>query len=92
MNNSIDFVIEGVISYGCSIYLLPMEICWGFVRGLGYTIVDQASSFILSPNYFCDEIAKVCKKTDYVLLDENEYIERVLSDKPDSIKNDNFLN
>lgn len=46
---------------------------------------------MLSENYFCEDIIPVCRKVDYTLLDPNDYITRVLADKPDIIKDDDYI-
>jgi len=44
------------------------------------------------PNYFCEVELGVCKPNKYEVLSTEDYTTRVLSDKPDFIKDNNYIN
>lgn len=47
---------------------------------------------MLSPDYICEQVYTACENTDFIKLDPQDFIKRVLSDKPDIIKNNTFVN
>ena len=58
-----------------------------------YTEVIHTNVFelILNDKYICGYIFPVCDERSYKELSAHDYIDDVLSDKPDIIKNDDFL-
>jgi hypothetical protein len=66
MNNKVEFAAEAALATVCSSYL-TMDICWGFTRQLGHVVISNFVDFILSQNYFCEDVIPVCRKGDYEL-------------------------
>ena len=87
----IQYVNERILTLACS-FVLEYDVCWGYVHTSYPVIAANLVDFLLSPSFFCQEVVHMCKKVDYLKLDPNEYIRRILSDKPESIKNNTFLN
>ena len=52
--------------------------------------IKSFMAFHLQPPYFCEEWAKMCKTNYYTPLKIEDYTNRILSDKPKSIQDDNF--
>lgn len=67
-------------------------VCPGIVSALSPKIVDAITSSILSPDYFCEEIAPTCEYTSFTNLSPYRYVERVIESKPENIKANNYLN
>jgi hypothetical protein len=67
-------------------------VCRGLLRRLGGRVVDALSNSILSPDYFCEELAPTCVESGFVQEGHTPYIERVLSDKPNTLKSNDYLN
>lgn len=44
------------------------------------------------PNYFCEVEIPACNHNKYEILERDSYAEKVLEDKPDIIKDNNFIN
>lgn len=40
---------------------------------------------MITEEYFCEFVIPVCKKQDYELLDPMDFVNKVLSDKPEII-------
>ena len=58
---------------------------------MGDVIVPTLTNFVLSPDYLCAKIIESCDDVDFIELDAKEYVTRILKDKPDIIKNDDFI-
>ena len=74
----------------CEIAVAP-RVCKGFLN-LREIFVSNLIDFDLKPDYFCEEIVKTCDTNLYVEKPVDDYIKRVLADKPESIKDDDFIN
>ena len=83
-NYVVRYGAETIISFICG-FFLNFKSCWGYVNGSAQVVVSNLADFLLSPSFFCEEVVGVCKQKTYKKLDEKEYINRVLSDKPDYI-------
>jgi hypothetical protein len=46
---------------------------------------------MLDKKYICGNVFPSCREPDYIELNTDEYIGRVLSTKPDQIKDNNFI-
>ena len=53
---------------------------------------EPLKSFDLRPDFFCEKVWKSCDTNLYTVLPPEDYVERVLKDKPEMIKDDNFIN
>ena len=98
--NTVDFVLgrdlirvtlENIISYICS-YSLKYEVCSGAVNEMGDVVVPQILDFLLSPSYACGRIGGFCSSHQWKTLDSSDYIQRILKDKPDFLKDNDFVN
>lgn len=65
--------------------------CNGFVHELGDVVVQNALVIDLNPGFFCSQTLELCTDSDYKLLPPEDYIDRILADKPASIANDDFI-
>jgi len=70
--------------------IMTESTCVGFLK-LRHVIIKNLIQFDLKPEYFCEEVYKTCD-TDYYVEDKYEdYVARVVADKPASIANDDFV-
>lgn len=53
--------------------------------------VESVMAFHLQPTYMCEEWIKMCKTDYYKPLKISDYTDRVLSDKPKSLANDDVI-
>lgn len=53
---------------------------------------EPLKSFDLRPDFFCEKVWKSCDTNLYTVLPPEDYVERVLKDKPEIIKDDDFIN
>jgi hypothetical protein len=65
-------------------------VCPGAVTEMGDIIVPVLTNFLLSSDYVCSRILHYCNK-EYVELNETDYVTRVLSDKPEYLKTNDFV-
>lgn len=75
---------------GCSSILTP-DVCWGFVDTSAHAIVDSWTGFLLSPNYFCENVMLACETKEFAEMDPNDFIRGVILDKPEHVQDDMFL-
>ncbi len=69
---------------------LNHTVCPGAVTEMGDIIVPVLTNFLLSPDYLCSRVMKIC--TDpFEVLDHKEFVTRILSDKPEFLKNNDFV-
>jgi len=59
---------------------------------MGDVIIPSLANFLLGPDYFCSRLLQVCDSPKFTVLKEKVDIDRILSDKPDKIKKNDFLN
>jgi hypothetical protein len=60
-------------------------VCPGAVTEMGVIILPVLTDLFLSPDYFCNMVKPVCNDVEYTVLNDTNYVNRVLSDKPDHI-------
>jgi hypothetical protein len=65
-------------------------VCPGAVHEMGIIILPVLTNFTLSPDYMCNKVKPLCNEIEYKELNDTEFVERILSDKPDIIKNNDF--
>lgn len=79
-----------MLSLTCSA-VLPAEVCWGYIESSATTVVDSITGFILSPNYICEEVTFACSNREFTQMDPNDFISKVLTDKPKHLEDDMFV-
>jgi len=65
-------------------------VCRGAVHTMISTIMNELPEFLTSPRYFCGRVTGACSNP-YKVLDPKLFIDRVVKDKPDEIKENNFI-
>ncbi len=86
----------GGVTIGCEsliwIWGYDSQMCPGlatqYVLELGYPILADG---VLSPDMFCSVYLRLCTNPYYKLLDIDEFISRVLKDKPKAILKNDFV-
>jgi hypothetical protein len=58
---------------------------------MGDIIIPVLADFLLSPDYMCNRALQVCNDVTFEVLDEKEYVDRVLSTKPENLANNDFI-
>ena len=66
------------------------DVCQGAVHTMISTIMNELPEFLTAPKYFCGRVVGACANP-YKVLDPQDFIDRVLSEKPDKIKDNNFI-
>ena len=83
-----DYIVVNI----CNTLVKNTTICPGIVKNVGKVFVESITHGILSPDYFCEEIAPTCELSGFDMSNHQEYIERVLSTKPRELQNNDYLN
>ena len=65
-------------------------VCPGAVTEMGDVIVPTLTNLLLSPDYICSRVLSTCE-SEYVELSQDDYVKRVLSDKPDFLKANDYV-
>jgi len=84
--------VEDLIVGFCeSFHMMAPASCDGFIRNNAPLVIHSLLGFNLKPEFFCEEVWEQCDREHYKILDPKLYIDRVLKDKPDVIKNDDYV-
>jgi hypothetical protein len=67
------------------------SVCSGAVKMMADELLPAIAQGILSPQRICDEYLHLCPKPDIEELDVEAYVYKQLSEKPDIIKNNDFM-
>lgn len=54
-------------------------------------MVPSLTKFLLSPDYVCSRLLKSCHDVDFEVLTHEDYVERVLKDKPEFLEGNDFI-
>jgi sphingomyelin phosphodiesterase len=99
MLNKVDFFINNPIVRPALEWIAArtlctdeLEVCVGAVKEMGDIIVPQIFEHLFAPKYACSRMLGFCSNPSWKTLDDQEYIDRVLADKPDFIKDNEFTN
>jgi sphingomyelin phosphodiesterase len=65
-------------------------VCPGAVTEMGDIIVPVLANFLLSPDYVCSRILSMCDPI-FKELDQNDFVKRVLADKPEHLMTNDFV-
>ena len=82
--------LENIITYGCG-FFLNKTVCSGAVHEMGNVLVPQMTEFLLTGNYSCSRTFGFCSAPTWTTLNPEDYIRRLMLDKPKIIKNNDFV-
>lgn len=83
---------EVAIKLGCSAFLYGNEQCEIISIAYVRMVMTNLKKKTFEPNYFCEMFLGVCKPEHYKFLDPKDDEKRILADKPDFIKDNNYVN
>ena len=55
-------------------------------------VMEGLGAKTFEPNFFCEVQLPICKNEHFNILTVDDYTQRILSDKPAIIKNNDFIN
>lgn len=55
-------------------------------------VTQSLSQLILTPDYFCNRVVKLCDFVKYYDIDDQQDIAGILTNKPKSVKSNKFVN
>ena len=88
--NIFEYATERVIIFFCS-FSIRYEVCDGTVREMADSVWQGLTNYLLRADFMCARAFGFCSKPHFKYLDNQEYIARILSDKPDFIKNNDYV-
>ena len=86
---------EYCVKNGIQFYGFPggiEKVCQGGADMLMEGLLPHIATGFLSPSRICDEYLGVCSKPGIVELNEEDFVKRVVGSKPESTKNNDFVN
>ena len=66
------------------------HVCSGAIRDMAKIVVYNMRHSIFNPDYFCSRSIGVCSTPVFKTLMPEDYVNRVLADKPEFLKNNDF--
>lgn len=85
-------MIEVITKLVCSAFSFNSEQSGQIADAYVAVIMNNFKVKTFEPNYFCEMQIGVCKKKHYEFLDPKVEAKRILEDKPDFIKDNNYIN
>lgn len=82
--------VQDAVNAACKMELVPSKICKGSQFQLSYAW-PNFKNFYFVPDFFCEEIAPYCESNLYKKNTPESFAKRILADKPEKIKEDNFV-
>ena len=93
-NNLLQMLVERAADNMCYMgrFSLYLDSCKGFSRHIVPGLLDNLSEIVLTPDYLCSYMSgcEASHPTFEPIL-AHDYIETILADKPDYLKNDDFI-
>lgn len=73
-------------------FSLYLDSCKGFSRHIVPGLLDNLSEIVLTPDYLCSYMSGCeAQHPTFEPILAHDYIEEILKDKPDYLKNDDFI-
>lgn len=87
-------IIESVAITICEDFVMTQNgtVCHGAVSEMADVIVPVLTESVLSPDYFCSEFLGYCSNSNYYVFEAETYVNDLLKNKPDYIKDNNYIN
>lgn len=67
-------------------------VCYGAVTEMADIFVPVIRESIMNPDYFCSQYMGYCDNKGYFTFEAEEYVEQILSTKPENIQDNNYVN
>lgn len=83
-------IIETAIILGCATQY-KVSVCKGMVRYFSKNLFEQLLTYPADPRYFCSNYMNYCKDHKYKSLSEQDYIDNIITSKPDSLVKDDSI-
>jgi hypothetical protein len=84
-------VAETIAAIACSPFI-DYRVCAGAVHAMAEIIIPQITQGLLSASYSCSRLMGFCASPKYKTLDNADYINEMLKDKPEFLKNNDYVN
>lgn len=83
--------LEFIGTVACS-FFIDYRVCYGAVNEMTEVLVPQMVDFVLTPAFSCARLMGFCSAPKWKTLDAQEYIDRILADKPEFLKDNDYVN
>ena len=83
--------LEQIMIQVCTKYFQDDTVCKGLVQDMGDVVIPQITDMVLTAEYACSRLYGFCDSPVYATLNPQDYVKRMISEKPDIIKNNDFI-
>lgn len=84
--------MEVVITFYCTKYMkIQEEVCAGAITAMGDVLIPQLTKFMMTPDYSCSRLFGFCNSPKWYTLSSEDYIRRMIADKPEAIRNNDYI-
>ena len=92
-NELFQVVLERMMDDFCYVgrFSLYLSSCKRFSQHFVPGLLENLSEIILTPDYICSTMGMCERHPAYEPMNADDYIRAILSDKPDYLKNDDFI-
>jgi len=67
-------------------------VCKGFLKPTGDIVLPQITEHLMKPDFLCSRILGFCSNPSWSVIDSSADINRILSDKPEFLKGNDYVN
>ena len=75
----------------CPLVVTDTSVCWGGSNIIGGELLNVIAKSFFDPLYFCEDIIPVCRNDEFKFYHAESYANRILSTKPEILKQNNYL-
>lgn len=90
-SRSTEDLLEGFAEYVCDM-VIDKTVCQGAVHEMGDIFLQSLAEGVLDPDYFCSEFAGYCSASNYYIFYSEDWVDQLLTTKPESLKSNDYLN
>ena len=83
--------LEQIMIQVCTKYFQDDTVCKGLVKQMGDVVVPQITDMVLTAEYACSRLYGFCDSPVYATLNPQDYVKRMISEKPDIIRNNDYI-
>lgn len=80
----VQYLMESFLSFAAG-GILGYDVIWGFFDTSAVPVMNGLTGFLLSPDFFCEEVLLICENREFQQLDPNDYVRNMIKGKPTHI-------
>ena len=83
--------LEQILIPVCTKFFEDYTVCKGAVTEMGDVVIPQITDMVLTAEYACSRLYGFCDSPVYATLNPQDYVKRMISEKPDIIRNNDYM-